>query len=157
MYALNGGAAQVTSVDTSDPALAILEENISLISFSGQHQTVSADVMKYLKEGTDLYDLVICDPPAFAKSIHKKHNAVQAYKRLNAMAMHRVRPGGMLFTFSCSQVVDRQLFHDTIVAAAIEVGRPARVMFEMSQGPDHPVSIFHPEGSYLKGIALILE
>ncbi len=157
MYALAGKARSVTSVDSSALAIEMLEENIQASDFTGEHLVVAADVMAFLGQTTESYDLVICDPPAFAKSLHKRHNAVQAYKRLNVMAMKRVRPGGMLFTFSCSQVVDRQLFHDTIVAAAIELGRPIRVMFEMSQGPDHPVSIFHPEGSYLKGLALYLD
>lgn len=156
VYALAGGATHVTSIDTSANAIGMLEQNIDDNTHTGRHDAVTADVLHYLTHAKEQYDLVICDPPAFAKSLHKRHNAVQAYKRLNAMAMQRVRPGGMLFTFSCSQVVDRQLFHDTIVAAAIEVNRPVRVMFEMSQGPDHPVSIFHPEGSYLKGLALYL-
>ena len=100
---------------------------------------------------------MIVDPPAFAKSINKRHNAIQAYKRLNMMAMARVKPGGMLFTFSCSQVVDKPMFHNTIVAAAIESGRLARVSHDLGQGPDHPVSIFHPEGHYLKGLALYID
>jgi len=157
LYALAGSAQHVTSLDSSAHAMEILEQNVRLNYFKGDHRAISADVMQYLGQITDNYDIVICDPPAFAKSMHRRHNAVQAYKRLNAMAMKRVRPGGMLFTFSCSQVVDRQLFYDTVVAAAIEIGRPVRVMFEMSQGPDHPVSIFHPEVSYLKGLALYFE
>jgi 23S rRNA (cytosine1962-C5)-methyltransferase len=157
LYALAGNARRVTSVDSSGIAIEMLEQNIQNCTFNGEHHTVAADVMQFLGQTNDNFDIVICDPPAFAKSLHKRHNAVQAYKRLNVMAMKRVKPGGMLFTFSCSQVVDRQLFYDTIVAAAIEVSRPVRVMFEMSQGPDHPVSIFHPEGSYLKGLALYFE
>ena len=157
MYALAGRAKHVTSVDSSGPALAILQENLQLNGFAERHEAIQADVLPFLTQSHDLFDLVICDPPAFAKSMHKRHNAVQAYKRLNVLALKHVKPGGMLFTFSCSQVVDRQLFYDTIVAAAIEAGRPARVIFETSQAPDHPVSVFHPEGSYLKGLALYLE
>ena len=97
---------------------------------------------------------MIVDPPAFAKNISKRHNAVQGYKRLNALAMEKVSKGGFLFTFSCSQVVDRQLFYDTILAAAIEAGRPVRVLHHLSQPADHPVNIFHPEGAYLKGLVL---
>ena len=97
------------------------------------------------------------DPPAFAKSLDKRHNAVQGYKRLNEAAMRRVAPGGILFTFSCSQVVDRELFYHTVVAAALEVGRPARVLHHLTQGADHPVSLFHPEGAYLKGLVVHLE
>ena len=104
-----------------------------------------------------MYDVVIVDPPAFAKSVSKRHNAVQAYKRLNEMALSRIVSGGILFTFSCSQVVDRQLFYDTIVAAAIEAKRNVRVLQQLTQGADHPVNIFHPEGSYLKGLVLYVE
>jgi 23S rRNA (cytosine1962-C5)-methyltransferase len=104
-----------------------------------------------------VYDIMIVDPPAFAKSIAKRHNAVQAYKRLNAMALRQITEGGVLFTFSCSQVVDRQLFYDTIVAASIEAGRKVRVMHHLTQPADHPVNIFHPEGSYLKGLVLYVE
>ncbi|HUR29916.1 MAG TPA: hypothetical protein VMZ69_00720, partial [Saprospiraceae bacterium] len=114
-------------------------------------------VMTYLTNAEEQFDIVIVDPPAFAKSLSKRHNAIQAYKRLNMLAMARVKKGGMLFTYSCSQVVDRQMFHDTVVAAAIESGRLARIVHEMGQGPDHPVSIFHPEGHYLKGLALYID
>jgi 23S rRNA (cytosine1962-C5)-methyltransferase len=157
LHALAGGAQHVTSVDSSAAAIALLDHNISESGISGLHQSVRADVMNYLNTSNVQSDVVICDPPAFAKSIQKRHNAVQAYKRLNVQAIRSVKPGGMLFTFSCSQVVDRQLFYDTIVAAAIEAGRPARVIFDLRQSPDHPVSIFHPEGSYLKGLALFIE
>jgi 23S rRNA (cytosine1962-C5)-methyltransferase len=110
-----------------------------------------------LKDNQAVYDVMIVDPPAFAKSMSKRHNAVQAYKRLNAMALRQITKGGILFTFSCSQVVDRQLFYDTIVAAAIEAGRKVRVMHHLTQPADHPVSMFHPEGSYLKGLVLYVE
>jgi 23S rRNA (cytosine1962-C5)-methyltransferase len=156
LYALAGKASHVTSIDASLPALTLLEENLGLNGFEKNHDSIQGDVLPFLTQTNDLYDLVICDPPAFAKSMHKRHNAVQAYKRLNVLALKHVKPGGMLFTFSCSQVVDRQLFYDTIVAAAIEAGRPARVVHEATQAADHPVSVFHPEGSYLKGLALYL-
>jgi 23S rRNA (cytosine1962-C5)-methyltransferase len=100
---------------------------------------------------------MVVDPPAFAKSIKKRHQAVQAYKRLNALAMKQIAPGGMLFTFSCSQVVDDRLFYNTIVAAAIEAGRQVRVLYRVSQPADHPVSLFHREGSYLKGLVLLVD
>ena len=115
------------------------------------------DVLQYLKQADTVYDLMVVDPPAFAKSMDKRHNAVQGYKRLNALAIKKIAPGGILFTFSCSQVVDRQLFHDTIVAAAIEAGRQVRILHTLSQPADHPVSIFHPEGAYLKGLVLFVE
>lgn len=156
LYALTGAATHVTSIDSSSLAMEMLEQNL-LLNQLGSHNSRCTNVMEYLNHTSDMYDLIICDPPAFAKNLHKRHNAIQAYKRLNAMAMRHVRPGGMLFTFSCSQVVDRQLFYNTIVAAAIEAERPMRVICEMSQGADHPVSVFHPEGSYLKGLALYLD
>jgi 23S rRNA (cytosine1962-C5)-methyltransferase len=158
LYALAGGATEVVSIDTSAVALELLEKNLPINSFPGTHHSVKENVMTWLTQPEDkLFDIVIVDPPAFAKSLSKRHNAIQAYKRLNIMAMSRVKKGGMLFTFSCSQVVDKPLFHNTIVAAAIESGRLARVVHELGQGPDHPVSIFHPEGHYLKGLALYLD
>lgn len=157
LYALHHGATQVVSVDTSAKALEILEKNLLLNSFEGTHQSVRENVLTYLTQTDDRFDIVIVDPPAFAKTLNKRHNAVQAYKRLNMMAMSRIKKGGMLFTFSCSQVVDTQLFYDTIVAAAIEAGRPARVAQQLSQGADHPISIYHPEGHYLKGLILMMD
>ena len=100
---------------------------------------------------------MILDPPAFAKSLKKRHQAVQGYKRLNALALRKIRSGGMLFTFSCSQVVDTQLFYNTIVAAALDAGRQLRLMHRLTQPPDHPVNIFHPEGAYLKGFVFEVE
>ena len=101
--------------------------------------------------------MVVLDPPAFAKSLSARHRAVQGYKRLNAEGLRRVAKGGILFTFSCSQVVDRELFYNTIVAAAIEAGRQVRVLHHLSQPADHPVNLFHPEGGYLKGLVLWVE
>lgn len=157
MYALQAGAGKVVSVDTSKTALDLLERNLMLNDVSSNHSTVKENVLTYLAGENEAYDVVIIDPPAFAKSLSKRHNAIQAYKRLNMMAMARVNRGGMLFTFSCSQVVDKPLFHNTVVAAAIEAGRSARIVHDLGQGPDHPVSIFHPEGHYLKGLALYLD
>lgn len=157
LYALMGGATEVTSIDKSAGALEILDNNLSLNPHQGTHHSIKENVMIYLAKSEDMFDIVIVDPPAFAKNISKRHNAIQAYKRLNMLAMARVKKGGMLFTYSCSQVVDREMFHNTIVAAAIESGRMARIVHEMGQGPDHPVSIFHPEGHYLKGLGLYLD
>ncbi len=157
MYALQGGATQVTSVDSSLAALELAEKNAVNNAFPGAHRCVRENVLTYLNQTDSLFDMVIMDPPAFAKNLEKRHNAVQAYKRLNILAMAKVKPGGLLFTFSCSQVVDRILFNNTIVAAAIESGRMARIVHELSQGPDHPVSVFHPEGHYLKGLAIYLD
>jgi 23S rRNA (cytosine1962-C5)-methyltransferase len=157
-YALRAGAALVHSVDISAKAIALLEENVALNQpFEGRHQAFTEDALAFLKKADQVYDIVVIDPPAFAKSLDKRHNAVQGYKRLNAAAMQRVAPGGLLFTFSCSQVVSRELFEHTVAAAAIEVGRPARVLYRLSQGADHPMNIYHPEGAYLKGLVLQVE
>jgi 23S rRNA (cytosine1962-C5)-methyltransferase len=154
-YALRAGARSVHSLDISPKAMLLTDENVALNEHADRHTSITADVLQYLKlENGEIFDIVVIDPPAFAKSLEKRHNAVQAYKRLNAMALQRVAPGGLLFTFSCSQVVDRQLFYHTVAAAAMEVGREVRVLHHLTQGADHPVSLFHPEGSYLKGLVL---
>ncbi len=158
IYALAGGAEKVVSVDISKTAVDLIDENVK-ISFGEEerHTSLKADVMKYLGEEEEEFDIVIVDPPAFAKNVRKRHNAVMGYKRLNMMAIDRVKKGGLLFTYSCSQVVDDKLFYDTIVSASIEAGRPARVLHKLSQGPDHPVSIYHKEGHYLKGLVLRMD
>lgn len=156
--ALNAGASLVHSVDVSPKAIALCNENVALNApFSGQHEGYAEDVLKFLKNTERDYEVMIIDPPAYAKSLDKRHNAVQGYKRLNAEAIRRVAPGGILFTFSCSQVVDRELFYHTVAAAAMEVGRPVRVLHHLSQSADHPVSLFHPEGAYLKGLVLFVD
>jgi len=153
--ALKAGASLVHSVDVSPKAIALCNENVALNApFAGQHEGFADDVLKFLKNTERDYEVMVIDPPAYAKSLEKRHNAVQGYKRLNAEAMRRVTPGGILFTFSCSQVVDRELFYHTVAAAAMEVGRPVRVLHHLSQSADHPVSLFHPEGAYLKGLVL---
>jgi 23S rRNA (cytosine1962-C5)-methyltransferase len=158
VYALKAGAKSVDSVDVSQRAIDLTDKNVLLNNVSQtEHRSVTADVLQFLKDNKNKYDVMIVDPPAFAKTIAKRHNAVQAYKRLNAMALRQITEGGILFTFSCSQVVDKQLFYDTIVAASIEAGRKVRVMHSMTQPADHPVNIFHPEGSYLKGLVLYVE
>jgi 23S rRNA (cytosine1962-C5)-methyltransferase len=154
-YAVKAGAKLVHSVDVSAKAMELTVENIAFNApFSGTHEAITADVMHYLREIDQFFDVVIVDPPAFAKSMEKRHNAVQGYKRLNAMALEKVAPNGILFTFSCSQVIDRELFYNTIAAAAIEAKREIRVLRHLTQGSDHPVSMFHPEGAYLKGLIL---
>ncbi len=158
MYALRGGAKLVHSVDASQSALDILEQNLALNpGFAGTHESFCADVQQFLKKSDFQYDLMVLDPPAFAKSLDKRHNAVQGYKRLNAAGIAAIAPGGVLFTFSCSQVIDRQLFQNTIMAAAIETGRKVRILHHLEQPADHPVSIYHPESSYLKGLVLYVE
>lgn len=156
IYAGLSGAALVHSVDVSSKAMALTDQNVSL-NHVQNHTSITANVMEHLSKHDEQYDIVIVDPPAFAKNISKRHNAIQAYKRLNAMAIKVIKPGGLLFTFSCSQVVTTQLFYDTIVAAGIEAGRSIRVMHHLSQGADHPVNLFHPEGHYLKGLMIYVE
>jgi 23S rRNA (cytosine1962-C5)-methyltransferase len=156
VYALAAGAAHVTSVDSSAQALDWARLNVKLNGFAddGRHEAVRADVFDFLKENPAEYGVVVLDPPAFAKHLSARHQAIQAYRRLNAMGMRQVAPGGILFTFSCSQVVTADLFRGAVTAAAIDVGRPVQVLHELTQPPDHPVSLFHPEGAYLKGLAL---
>ncbi|AQG79327.1 class I SAM-dependent rRNA methyltransferase [Spirosoma montaniterrae] len=158
VYALEAGATQVHSVDSSPKAIDLTNQNVAAnFGDATAHEAHPDDVMHYLKSHDHQYDVVILDPPAYAKSLPARHRAVQGYKRLNAEGLRRVAKGGILFTFSCSQVVDRELFYNTIVAAAIEAGRQVRVLHHLSQPADHPVSLFHPEGGYLKGLVLWVE
>lgn len=158
IYALQAGASLVHSVDASDKAIALTEKNIELSGFSNeQHPSFAIDTFEFLKDKKDQYDIIILDPPAFAKHRSAKHQAMKGYQRLNAEAFRVIKSGGIIFTFSCSQVVNRQLFYDTIVSAAIQSGRQIKVLHHLSQPADHPVSIYHPEGSYLKGLVLYVE
>lgn len=155
IYALLAGATRVVSVDSSKKAMEWTDINVALNEFgTEQHESVVADVLKYFGREERTFDLIVVDPPAFAKSREKRHQAVQAYKRLNMAALKCLAPGGLLFTFSCSQVVDKTLFYNTIVAAGIESGRPLKVLHHLGQPADHPVSLFHPEGDYLKGLVV---
>lgn len=157
VYALAGGARHVDSVDSSRPALELAEENAKLNDFTERHSIIQADVPEWLKSNKQKYDLIVLDPPAFAKHHDARHRAVQAYKRLNMAAIRSINANGILFTFSCSQVVDRELFRNTITAAAIESGRKVSILHQLSQPADHPVSIYHPEGEYLKGLVVFVE
>lgn len=158
VYALNSGALEVVSIDSSRKAIEMLEENIGFCKGADRHIAFVEDVNKYLKSiEKDRFDIIVLDPPAFAKSIRKRHAAVQAYKRINKLALESLPPGGILFTFSCSQVIDQKLFYDTVTAAAIESGREATVLYQLSQGADHPVSLFHHEAKYLKGLVLSIQ
>lgn len=157
VYALNAGAKLVHSVDSSEEAIKLTEQNVKLLNSSKtNHQSFVADSLKYLNETDEKYDLIILDPPAYAKHPRVKHKAVQAYRRLNEKAMRKIESGGILFTFSCSQAIDRKLFEDTIRAAAIDAKREVKVLHHLSQPADHPVNVFHPEGEYLKGLALLI-
>jgi 23S rRNA (cytosine1962-C5)-methyltransferase len=153
VYAAAGKATQIVSVDASEPAIAMCKRNMELNGFSA-HEGFAIDAFDYLKENRDRFDVIVLDPPAFAKSRENKHSAVIGYKRLNHLAMKGIRKGGIIFTFSCSGVIDRQLFNNTITSAAIESGRNVRILKYLSQPPDHPISPFFPEGEYLKGLVL---
>lgn len=155
VYAGRNGAREVHSVDSSKSAMAIAEENMQINGISN-YGLFTEDVFNFLQTCGE-YEMIILDPPAFAKKLHARHQAVIGYKRLNAAAIKKISPGGILFTFSCSQVVDKRLFQDTVIAAAIEAGRNIRIMHWLSQPMDHPVDIFHPEGEYLKGLAVYVE
>ncbi len=157
LLALQNGASLVHSVDSSKNAISLTDANVALNNFESRHRSIQADVMEYMKNLEEDYDIIILDPPAFAKHRDKRHQAIQGYKRLNAHAMRQIKKGGLLFTFSCSQVVDKQLFNNTIIAAAIEAGRNARIIEQLHQPADHPISAFHPEGEYLKGLVLELD
>ncbi|GAA0875305.1 class I SAM-dependent rRNA methyltransferase [Wandonia haliotis] len=152
--ALATGAELVHSLDSSKKAIALTEDNVSLNKLEERHKSIVADAMNYMKELEEDYDIMVLDPPAFAKHRDARHKAVQGYKRLNAHAMRQIKSGGILFTFSCSQVVDKQLFTNTIIAAAIESGRNVRILEQLHQPADHPISAFHPEGEYLKGLVV---
>lgn len=157
-YSLLAGAKEVYSVDSSEKAIKLAEKNINAnIKKAKNSQYFDADVMDFLKKSETDFEVMILDPPAYAKSMDARHRALQAYKRLNIEGLKRLKSGGILFTFSCSQVVDRELFYNTIVAAALESNRQVRVLHHLSQGADHPVNAFHPEGNYLKGLVLYVE
>ena len=153
VYAMAGGAEKVCSVDSSERAVVLATENMKL-NFGPQANftETAADAVEYLKNIEDKYDLIILDPPAFAKHHKVLGNAMQGYKRLNARAISQIRPGGILFTFSCSQAVSKELFRTMIFSAAAIAGRNVRILHQLTQPADHPVSIYHPEGEYLKGV-----
>jgi 23S rRNA (cytosine1962-C5)-methyltransferase len=157
IYALNAGAHAVHSVDVSKKAIVLTEQNAELNNGQDRHEAFAMDTFDFMKGREDFYDVIVLDPPAFAKSQKVRHNALMGYKRLNAEAIEKIKPGGIIFTFSCSGVVDKYLFQSTVMAAAIEVGRNVKVMHHLSQPADHPISIFHPEGEYLKGLVLYVE
>ena len=157
MYALAAGAEVVHSVDSSKKAIALTERNAALAPNAGRHIAYADDVLGFLKNHPAEYDLLVLDPPAFAKHMGARHAALMGYKRLNAAGIAHLAPGGLLFTFSCSQVVSPELFEGAVLAAAIEAGRPARILHRLTQPADHPVSLFHPEGAYLKGLVLAVE
>lgn len=157
IMALAGGASKVTSVDVSAKAMAATEVHLQENFPGAPHQSITADVLPWLAQHNETYDLMIVDPPAFAKSVHHRHAAIKAYIRLNAAALKNMAPGGLLFTFSCSQVVDNQQFRQSLVSAAMEANRSLRLVQPLTQPSDHPVNPFHPETEYLKGLLLYVE
>lgn len=157
-YAMRGGANLVHSVDSSAKAIDLTNENVEL-NFPGdsRHQAFAEDAFKFLDRMGDQYDLIILDPPAFAKHRDALRNALRGYTKLNAKAFEKIRSGGILFTFSCSQVVSKENFRNAVFTAAAQSGRSVRILHQLTQPGDHPVNIYHPEGEYLKGLVLYVE
>ena len=157
-YAMRGGAKLVHSVDSSSIAIDLTNQNVEL-NFPGdtRHAAYAEDAFKYLDRMGDQYDLIILDPPAFAKHRDALRNALQGYRKLNAKAFEKIKPGGILFTFSCSQVVTKENFRTAVFTAAAMSGRSVRILHQLTQPADHPVNIYHPEGEYLKGLVLYVE
>lgn len=154
LFALNAGASEVHSLDSSKKAIDLTEQNIILNKATENHVSIVDDAMEFMKTVDHSYDMIVLDPPAFAKHRDKRHQAIQGYKRLNEMAIRSIKPGGIIFTFSCSQVVDKNLFTHTVIAAAISSGRKIRILEQLHQPADHPINAFHPEGEYLKGLVI---
>ncbi len=157
-YAMRGGANLVHSVDSSAKAIDLTNQNVEL-NFPGdkRHEAFAEDAFKYLDRMGDQYDLIILDPPAFAKHRDALRNALRGYSKLNAKAFEKIKPGGILFTFSCSQVVDKKDFRNAVFTAAAQSGRSVRILHQLTQPGDHPINIYHPEGEYLKGLVLYVE
>lgn len=157
-YAMRGGAKLVHSVDSSAKAIELTNRNVGL-NFSGdhRHQAFCEDAFKFLEQDGNQYDLIILDPPAFAKHRGALHNALKGYTRLNSKAFQKIQPDGILFTFSCSQVVTKEHFRNAVFTAAAQAGRKVRILHQLHQPADHPINIYHPEGEYLKGFVLYVE
>ena len=155
VYALDGGASLVHSVDSSAKAIYLTNENVALnFPEDTRHQTFAEDAFTYLENMEEIYDLIILDPPAFAKHQNVLQNALQGYRKLNALAFKKIKPGGIIFTFSCSQIVSKNDFRLAVFSAEAQAGREVRILHQLSQPPDHPINIYHPEGEYLKGMVL---
>ena len=158
VYAMRGEAKAVHSVDSSAKAIELTNENIAL-NFPGdaRHEAICEDAFKYLDEHDQQYDLIVLDPPAFAKHRAALRNALKGYTRLNVKGLQRIKKGGILFTFSCSQVVTKDQFRNAVFTAAAQAGRKVRILHQLHQPADHPINIYHPEGEYLKGLVLYVE
>lgn len=158
VYALAGGAANVHSVDISREATEQCEENVALnFGTNAVHRALAADCFEYLHQTDEQYDIMVLDPPAFAKNIRSVTQASRGYKDLNMTAIKKIKPGGLIFTFSCSQHIDKELFRKIVFGAAADAGRNVRVLHQLTQPLDHPINIYHPEGEYLKGLVLHVE
>lgn len=158
VYALRGEAETVHSVDSSERAIDVTDANVALnFPDHSRHQSFATDAFKYLNEMDDSYDLIVLDPPAFAKHRDALHNALKGYTRLNTKAMQKIKPGGILFTFSCSQAVNKDQFRLAVFTAAAQSNRFVRILHQLHQPADHPINIYHPEGEYLKGLVLEIE
>jgi 23S rRNA (cytosine1962-C5)-methyltransferase len=157
VYAMKN-ASLVHTVDSSAPAIDMANENIMLnYGVDKRHEAFQVDAFDFMNDIRNKYDLIILDPPAFAKHNNVLANALQGYKRLNMKAIDQVKSGGIIFTFSCSQVVTKENFRKSVFAAAANTGRRVRILHQMSQPPDHPVNIYHPESEYLKGLVIYVE
>ena len=154
LYALEGGASLVHSVDSSKDAIQLCEQNVGIINRKDAHKSYVEDCFDFLKTCDDNYDIIILDPPAFAKTARAVDNAARGYKNLNLLGIKKVAPGGMIFTFSCSQHIDKDLFRKIVFSAAADAQRNVRIIKQLSQPEDHPINIYHPEGEYLKGLML---
>lgn len=158
VYALRGGARRVDSVDVSEKAVELVRDNVKRnFPEATNHAAYAEEAFRYLANVKDKYDLIILDPPAFAKHRDAIKNALRGYQKLNAKGIEAIRPGGLLFTFSCSQAIDKEMFRLAVFSAAAQVGRKVRILHQLHQPMDHPVNIYHPEGEYLKGLVLEVE
>jgi len=156
IYSAKAGAKEVHSIDVSKIAIELTNKNAALNRLQN-HTSTAIDTFDFLKTAGNDYDVIVLDPPAFAKSRKVSHNAVMGYKRLNAEAIKIIKPGGIIFTFSCSQVINRELFFNTITSAALEARRNVKILHYLTQPADHPISLFFPEGEYLKGLVIYVE
>ena len=158
VYAMRGGAEVVHSVDSSAKAIELTNKNIELnFPNDSRHEAICEDAFKYLDDNDGKYDLIILDPPAFAKHRNALKNGLRGYTRLNVKGFEKIKPGGILFTFSCSQVVTKDNFRQAVFTAAAQAGRKVRILHQLHQPADHPINIYHPEGEYLKGLVLYVE
>ena len=158
VYALRGGAKKVHSVDVSQKAVDLVRSNVAYnFGEEAPHEAFAEEAFEFMTKNTNTYDLIILDPPAFAKHRDAVKNALRGYQRLNAKGIQSIRPGGILFTFSCSQAIDKDMFRLAVFSAAAQMGRKVRILHQLHQPADHPINIYHPEGEYLKGLVLQIE